>query len=268
MTRPFLKWPGGKNWFVKSYAHLMPTEFQRYIDPFLGGGSIFFHLEPNGAIISDSNQELILTYRAIRDHWGEVNDLLQIHKQNHSKEYYYNVRNERPAEISEMAARMIYLNRTCFNGIYRVNRNGVFNVPIGTRDSILFEYDHFEQKSELLRRTEIISCDFEETINRAGRNDLLFCDPPYTVFHDNNGFIKYNERLFLWTDQVRLANAIHRAKERGVKILVTNADHEAIRDLYADQDYSILEISRYSSISGKKESRSQYHELIVSANIL
>ena len=134
---PFLKWPGGKRWFVHGFANLLPIRFHRYIEPFLGGGSVYFHLCPEKAVLSDTNQELITTYRAVKEDWRKVVAMLQRHNKSHSEEHYYQTRESRPTSPAGKAARMIYLNRTCFNGIYRVSRKGDFNVPKGTRASVL-----------------------------------------------------------------------------------------------------------------------------------
>jgi DNA adenine methylase len=132
---PFLKWAGGKRWFVQKHADLLPRKFNRYIEPFLGGGSIFFYLRPHRALLGDTNPDLIATYQGIRNDWKSLVEQLEIHQCNHSDNYYYQVRNVAPDDPVQRASRLIYLNRTCFNGIHRVNRNGIFNVPKGDRDS-------------------------------------------------------------------------------------------------------------------------------------
>jgi DNA adenine methylase len=198
-VRPFLKWPGGKRWFVGRHDDVFPCEYRRYIEPFLGSGSVFFHLRPEHAILGDTNAELIAAYRGLRRGWRKAQALLREHQQRHDERHYYQIRARAPRCIIERAARLIYLNRACFNGIYRVNRKGEFNVPKGTRDSILFDTDDFASAARLLRGAEIRVADFEELIDEAKRNDLVFADPPYTVRHNVNGFIKYNEDLFSWT---------------------------------------------------------------------
>lgn len=193
--RPFLRWPGGKRWFVEDHAHVLPQNFKRYIEPFLGSGSVFFHLRPQNALLGDTNEELIASYRGLRRGWKKTQALLHTHQEKHGRRHYYSVREQQPRCSIERAARVIYLNRACFNGIYRVNRQGKFNVPKGTRDSIVFDTDDFEGAARLLRRAEIRVADFEELVDDAKRNDLVFADPPYTVRHNLNGFIKYNEKL-------------------------------------------------------------------------
>ena len=268
MDKTFLKWAGGKNWFIKHQAFRLPTNYNTYIEPFLGGGSVYFYMEPEQAILSDTNEELVITFNAIKYEWQKVYTKLIEHSRKHSKEYYYKIRDYRPRTESNIAARLIYLNRTCFNGIYRVNRLGKFNVPIGTHTNVLLESDVFELRSALLQNADLYALDFEVTINLAQAGDFLFCDPPYTVQHNNNGFINYNERLFTWDDQIRLAGALHRAKDRGVQIILTNANHNSVRELYQSEGFILDSVSRYSSISGIAGSRKQYEELIVSSNII
>lgn len=268
MNKTFLKWAGGKNWFIKHQYQRLPQYYNRYIDPFLGGGALYFYMEPQQAILSDINEELITTFRAIRDDWTKVEIELQRHNRKHSIEYYYHIRNMKPRSDANKAARMIYLNRTCFNGIYRVNREGGFNVPIGTNNKVLLDSDRFEERAKILQNADILCQDFEATIALAVENDFLFCDPPYTVLDDNNRFVNYSEHLFNWDDQVRLSQALHRAKDRGVQIIMTNVNHESVRELYEGiNGYQLDEVTRYSSISGRAKGRQQYRELIVSANI-
>lgn len=263
MITPFLKWPGGKRWFVQRYSHLLPTTFNRYIEPFLGSGAVFFHLQPNHSILSDINEDVINTYSAIKENWKGIKRSLQYHQRNHSIEHYYHTRNRPQKKVLQRASRMIYLNRTCFNGIYRVNAQGEFNVPIGTKSKVMLDTDDFHNVSVLLQNASLRVCDFEETINQAKENDFVFADPPYTVRHNFNGFVKYNETLFSWEDQVRLSQVLINAKNRGVKIILTNANHSSIRDLYINRGFILETVSRYSSIASSGENRKQFEELII-----
>jgi DNA adenine methylase len=262
-VRPFLKWPGGKRWFVVQHGDVFPTGYRRYIEPFLGSGSVFFHLRPERALLGDSNAELIATYRGLRYGWKKAQALLRKHQEKHDHRHYYLVRAQEPRSMVERAARVIYLNRACFNGIYRVNRKGEFNVPKGTRESILFDTDDFAAAARLLRRAELRVGDFEGLVDEAKENDLVFADPPYTVRHNLNGFIKYNEKLFSWADQIRLAAALARARDRGAHVVSTNANHASVRKLYASHQFRLKSISRFSSISAAAESRRQFEELLV-----
>ena len=259
---PFLKWAGGKRWLIDRYAGVFLECSGSYIEPFLGAGSVFFHLCPDRAYLSDSNSALIETYRAIRDNWRLVFKHLKRHNNNHSDSYYYDLRSSCPKTPATKAARFIYLNRTCFNGLYRVNRAGRFNVPRGTRDTVIFETDDFETLSEILQNVELKDCDFEESIDRANNGDLVFADPPYTVRHNKNAFIKYNEKLFSWDDQIRLANCLKRAAKRGVKIVATNAYHPCVIELYQDF-FELRPISRKSQISANRQYRGNFEELLI-----
>lgn len=268
MNKTFLRWAGGKKWLVKNHNHRFPEHFNRYIEPFLGGGSVYFYLEPEEAVLSDINTELITTFLVLRDDWYELQKHLKAHNSKHNKDYYYRIRdNYKPRIPVTIAARFLYLNRACFNGLYRVNSSNLFNVPIGTIRPVVLPTDQFESRAELLDGAEIICQDFEESIDAAQENDFLFCDPPYTVKHNNNGFISYNENLFSWEDQIRLFNALVRANERGVKIMMTNANHHSITDMYTGAGFHIDVVSRYSRIAGLPKNRDQYQEIIVTANI-
>lgn len=260
---PFLKWAGGKRWLSKDLKELIGDTPGRYFEPFAGGAAVFFALRPEQAFLSDSNAELINAYSAVKFDWRRLHLLLQDHQAKHSKEHYYSVRGSVPRGRYERAARFIYLNRTCWNGLYRVNQRGEFNVPKGTKTAVLLETDDFHSISVALKNAELRTADFEEQIQKAKDGDTIFADPPYTVKHKFNGFVKYNEHIFAWKDQVRLANALIDAKRRGVRVFSTNADHESIRGLYA-QHFRITEVSRFSSIAGNGTARGQYPELIIS----
>lgn len=260
---PFLKWPGGKRWLVQNHNYFIPTHFDRYFEPFLGSGAVFFHLQPKQAFLSDINSEVITAYEGVKTNWKSLKRSLQYHQRNHSQDYYYKVRDRIHTQLLQKASRMIYLNRTCFNGIYRVNLDGKFNVPIGTKTKVLLDTDDFQKVSELLQNATLSVSDFAEAINNAVENDLVFADPPYTVRHNLNGFVKYNETLFSWNDQERLAETLFHAKERGVKIVSTNANHASIRELYADKGFLLKTISRYSSIAASRQNRKQFEELVI-----
>ena len=242
---------------------MFPKRYRRYVEPFLGSGSVFFHLQPKAALLGDTNEELIAAFRGIKRGWRKAWKLLKEHQERHSYDHYYATRVAQPRSAAEKAARLIYLNRACFNGIYRVNLKGRFNVPKGTREAILYDTDDFAAAATLLQKAELRVADFEELISEAKRGDLVFADPPYTVRHNLNGFIKYNEQLFSWDDQVRLALSLHRARRRGVNIVSTNANHESVRELYERQGFKLCTVSRFSSISAAADSRRQFEELLI-----
>ena len=262
---PFLKWAGGKRWLVANHFDLFPRNYNRYIEPFLGSGAAFFRLAPRRAILADTNAELIETYEAIRDAWRKVEVALRRHHRLHSHEYYYEERDRRRFSRAEKAAQFIYLNRTCWNGLYRVNLRGKFNVPIGTKTSVVLDTDNFESSAALVRGAKLKARDFEKTIGLAREGDFLFVDPPYTVNHNLNGFLKYNEKIFSWADQVRLRSCLEEAKERGVKVLVTNANHESIRELYSDFG-DLFEVRRQSILAADPAFRRDSTELLIATD--
>ena len=218
--KPFIKWAGGKRWLVGEAGFSLPEFDGRYIEPFLGGGAVFFHTLPDSAILSDANSRLIETYNAIKSDWQRVYSALQQMQRDHSKEYYYIERARKRRTPYSRAAQFLYLNRTCWNGLYRENLKGEFNVPIGTKSKVIFENEDFSEISIALRDAEVICCDFEETIDRAGRGDLIFADPPYTVAHNLNGFVKYNQNIFSWSDQERLRDCLCSAASRGAQVVL------------------------------------------------
>lgn len=259
---PFLKWAGGKRWLVEKHFHFFDIPHDRYIEPFLGSGAVFFKLQPTNSIIGDLNPELIATYLAIKEDWEKVLDALKEHSVRHSKDYYYKIRECDFAPSHEKAARFIYLNRTCWNGLYRVNLKGKFNVPKGTKDKVILGSDDFEAVSNILKRSEIVCGDFSAIIDLAENGDLVFVDPPYTVQHNNNGFIKYNEGLFSWNDQIRLRDSVREAVNRGARVLVTNANHECIHELYHNMGRHYV-LDRASVISGVNKGRGRYQEMVI-----
>ena len=260
---PFLKWPGGKRWLVPLVRENFPVMDGKYLEPFLGGGAVFFGTCPQSALLSDINDELIETYHVMRDDPCGLRERLKYHQKRHDKDYYYKVRNQRLRKPVNRAGRFIYLNRTCFNGIYRVNKRGKFNVPKGSKDLFIDDIDLFEQYADILRCVEIVNLDFEKTIVTAQRGDFLFVDPPYAM-KSNQQFVKYNNKLFSWEDQERLHESLVQAKERGVNILLTNANCEEIKNMYKDAGFCIKTILRNCIIAGKAEKRSNIQELIIS----
>jgi DNA adenine methylase len=258
---PFLKWAGGKRWLIPHLETFIPKSFNTYIEPFLGSGAVFFSLKPEKSILSDINSDLIETYKAIKKDWQKVVHFLNIHSIDHCKEYYYKIRATEYSDTYERAAKFIYLNRTCWNGLYRVNLNGVFNVPKGTKDKVLLDTDNFDKISQILANTELLEIDFESILNKSKEGDFLFIDPPYTVAHNQNEFIKYNQTLFKWEDQIRLRDCLLEARNRGAHFLATNACHKAIIDLYKDFDFSIA--TRNSIIAANPLNRTSRQELII-----
>ncbi len=266
MCDPFLKWAGGKRWLASSADFPDFKGCHRYIEPFLGGGAVFFSLKPDVAILSDLNGDLIDVYTVIKDSPDDLRSAMLIHQENHSRQYYYQVRANVPEDKLLRAARFLYLNRTCWNGLYRVNLKGEFNVPIGTKNTVLYEKEDFSKIAQILCKAKILHSDFEETIGMAQYGDFLFIDPPYTVRHNVNGFVKYNEKIFSWADQVRLRDAVAGAIRRGVRVALTNADHPSIWDLYEGL-CCYKRLHRPTVLAGKGGKRGQTTEALFTANV-
>lgn len=262
MIEPFLKWPGGKRWLASRHRSLFPKHYANYLEPFLGGGAVFFSLDPSCAVLSDTNVELTNTYSHIKTNCSRIVKGLDRFQKRHSATLYYKTRKEEPSDPLERAIRFLYLNRTCFNGMYRVNRQGAFNVPIGSKDQIAFPSGYLEQVARLLKKARIQTADFEPIIGTATKNDFVFVDPPYTVMHNNNGFVKYNAKLFSWPDQARLAKAVRAASRRGAKIMVSNADHASVRELYDGFGFH-RSLTRYSHLAGDAARRGNASELLI-----
>lgn len=260
--KPFLKWAGGKRWLFESGQFSLPNITGRYIEPFLGGGAVFFETQPKNAILSDSNKRLIELYLVIRDELENFEALMKTHAKAHSRDYYYELRSKQLRKPANRAAQFLYLNRTCWNGLYRENLKGQFNVPIGTKQTVVFNSDDFPAWSKALKGTRLECRDFEESIEETEEGDFVFVDPPYTVRHNLNGFVKYNQNIFAWNDQVRLRDALHRAQQRGVSFAMTNADHESIRDLYAGIGQH-QQLTRHSVIAGQPVYRGQSTEILI-----
>lgn len=259
---PFLKWAGGKRWLFDNEFLAKIPPFRRYFEPFLGGGAGFFAIQPEHAVLSDINAELIEVYEAVRDYPAELTAALAEKQTLHSLEFYYETRKVVPDDTVSRAARTLYLNRTCWNGLYRLNKKGEFNVPRGTKTTISLPSDDFVKAAQALKDIDLRCCDFDDTIRLAGDGDLIFADPPYTVKHNLNGFLKYNEKIFSWEDQVRLRDSLVSAAQRGASIILTNADHASVADLYRGVgDHQRR--SRSSVISGKSSGRSVTTELLV-----
>lgn len=264
-TNPFVKWAGGKRWLssaiAKEYATL--PNVKRYIEPFLGGGAAFFSIQPSSCVLSDLNSELINVYQVVQENPKEITRRLRKIHNYHSESFYYQMRSSRPTSRLSRAVRFLYLNRTCWNGLYRVNLKGEFNVPIGSKTKVYDPDEDFFRISTALGNAEIRCTDFEKTLSIAGKGDFVYIDPPYTVKHNLNGFIKYNDKIFLWEDQVRLSNAIVNAHHRGAFILLSNADHESVRELYSEI-FHIRSVYRKSILAADPLKRGPTSEILVS----
>jgi len=256
---PLIKWAGGKRRLLAEIRQFVPGDFGKYYEPFLGGGALFFSLLPPDARLSDSNQDLIEMYVAVRD---DVESLIRaLRRLRNCEEDYYRVRRAVPRTPAGKAARMIYLCTLSFNGIYRQNLKGEFNVPYGYKTHLKhYDIDRLREASSQLQRREILYGDFESAVEDAQRGDLVYFDPPYTVAHGNNGFVKYNAKIFSWDDQKRLARTALRLKRLGCHVIVSNADHPSIRELYPG--FEVHEIQRFSVMSASAEFRRPVRECL------
>jgi DNA adenine methylase len=250
--KPILKWPGGKRSLAKSILALIPPEFNRYFEPFLGGGAVFFQLQPKRAFLADADLDLINCYTQVRDSPDKVIKRLAILKNTASD--YYKIRAQEPRTEAARAARLIYLSTLAFNGIYRRNLAGKFNVPYGYKTHLdPCDRERIREASAVLAKTSLRCCDFEAAVRNARDGDVVYLDPPYTVAHQNNGFVKYNAKIFSWSDQERLARVARDLCARGCTVIVSNADHPSIVNLYLD--FKIIRVARPSNISAKASSR-------------
>lgn len=260
---PLLKWAGGKRRLLDDILPLVPPSFGRYFEPFLGGAALFFALRPPWAYLSDKNAELIHAYLQVRNHPESV--IRELRKLKNSEEEYYRVRSSAPEKDAARAARLIYLTALAFNGIYRVNLRGQFNVPYGYKVHLdPCDEERILESSAILRTAVVRQVDFQHAVSDARQGDLIYLDPPYTVAHGNNGFVKYNARIFSWEDQVRLAALARDLVGRGCTVLVSNADHSSIRQLYDGFEVKIIE--RNSIIAASSGSRSVVTECLFYAS--
>lgn len=264
-VKPFLRWAGGKNWFTKHIEDYLPKTFNDYYEPFVGGGSIFFFLKSQGyiknkAYLSDSNPDLINTYKILKNQSENLFKILRTHSD--SENEYYRMRSAVFVDPVEKAAQFLYLNKTSFNGIYRVNRNGKYNVPYGRRNlDILYDFDHLKQVTTVLKNTYLSTQDFKQRCRQIKKNDFVFIDPPYTVAHENNGFIQYNQSIFSWKNQLQLSKVTTELDKKEAYFLMTNAYHDCVKEIYQIGNQNKLH--RASTVGGKGALRTKYKEIII-----
>lgn len=260
--RPFLRWAGGKQWLIKYLdGRLDISSFTSYHEPFVGGGSVLFHFQPHQAYISDVNQKLVDTYVALRKDANAVVKILE--RIEVSAEAYYSIRQIEYEDIFQRAAQFIYLNQTSYNGVYRVNSKGQYNVPYGKRENFRFDFDNILRAGEYLKLVKKIEChSFIECLDSIKEGSLCFLDPPYTISHNKNGFIKYNQKLFTIEDQYRLSQVIDQIKSIGAYYILTNAAHDEVKRIFQKDGDFIYELSRASLIGGKNAKREKYKECI------
>lgn len=268
--KPFVKWAGGKRQILDQLKEYLPTQYNCYYEPFIGGGALFFELAPKKAIINDSNKELMNVYQVLRDYekYTKMCKILNKYEANHSEEQYYKIRNlDKEKNFNKLsdykkAARTLYLNKSCFNGLYRVNRKGQFNVPfnknkkVNTYDSenLLTIHMHLNMNDITIQ-----NIDFEESVKTAQKGDFIYFDPPYDS--DTTTFNSYTEEGFNKEEQRRLAKVFKELTDRGVYVMLSNHNTLLINELY--KDYNIHKISAKRSINSKGNKRGKVEEVII-----
>lgn len=248
--RAFVKWAGGKQALCTDISSRFP-EFDRYYEPFLGGGSVFFALEAQEAVLADANGWLIDTYCAIRDDWAAVCDELDRFK--NTKTEFQRIRAIRPESLSliQRAAQFIYLNKTCFRGLFRVNRSGQFNVPYGAYDRRYYERENLEAVSMRLQSATLMHCDFEFALSGVGASDFIYLDPPYYKVGGYSDFNRYTASQFRAADHIRLAAVCRELDARGVRWALSNSDTPFVRELYAGFRVSEIESRREINLNAR-----------------
>ncbi|UJG40447.1 MAG: DNA adenine methylase [Candidatus Heimdallarchaeum aukensis] len=270
---PVVKWAGGKRGLIEQYSRYFPSNFNHYFEPFFGGGAVFFHLSSLGLIkkakISDINSELINMYIVIRDNVEELISELKSGKYYNDKEQYYKIRAEEPNDPVLRAARLIYLNHTCFNGLYRVNKKGKFNVPYGRypKDVKIFDENNLREVMLSLQNVEITVEDFEESVKEAQEGDFIYFDPPYAPLSKTADFTSYTKEGFGEKEQQRLAKVFRKLCEKGCYVMESNSSAPIIKELYSDFDIITVSAKRY--INSDPSGRKGVDELLIlSPNIL
>ena len=270
-VKPFVKWAGGKRQILDKLKERLPEEYNTYYEPFVGGGALLFELEPKNAVINDFNDELINVYKVLCDEvkFNKMIKLLNKHEAKHSEEYYYEIRNKdrnkrsfkRLAEHTR-AARTIYLNKACFNGLYRVNSKGEFNVPFGKKDKVnTYEGSNLNLLNYYLSSNnfQILNGDFEKAVETAQKGDFIYFDPPYDS--DTSTFTSYTEVGFGKNEQIRLAKVFKDLSNRGCYVMLSNHNTKLINELYSEFNIHVIEAKRNINSNGQK--RGTVEEVII-----
>ena len=264
--KPFVKWAGGKRQIIEKLKNYVPDEFNTYYEPFIGGGALLFELSPKNAVINDSNEELMNVYKCLCDEekFKKMCNLLNHYEAEHSEEFYYEIRNkdknkkayDRLSDYTK-AARTIYLNKACFNGLYRVNKKNEFNVPFGKKTKVnTYEGSNLITVSNYLK---ILSIDFEEAVKDVKAKDFIYFDPPYDS--DTSTFNSYTEEGFDRNEQIRLAKVFKELDKKGAYVMLSNHNTSLINDLYKGYNIHIIEAKRNINSNGKK--RGKVEEVII-----
>ncbi len=269
---PFVKWAGGKTQLLNKIHEFMPATYGRYYEPFVGGGALLFNVAPTNFTINDFNPELVQAYECFTDeeNFEKLKECLDYHQRNHSEEHFYEVRemDKDPDFLSlpiyERAARMIYLNKSCFNGLYRVNSHGFFNVPSGKKRQVnCYETDNLCEIANFFKESNfrILNGDFEEAVKDAKEGDFVYFDPPYDTWENKNSFTSYAKNPFGKDEQKRLADVFKHLSEKGAYVMLSNHNTEYIRELYKDFHINVVEAKRM--INSKADGRGNVEEVII-----
>ena len=265
-TYPIVKWVGGKRQLMFELLKNMPENYNRYFEPFIGGGALFFELQPDNAYISDMNEELINLYKVVRDNVDEL--VADLQKHDISKEYFMEIRNiDRTEEYKnwsniQKASRFIYLNRTCFNGMYRVNSKGEFNVPFGHyKNPRILDENNLINCSNLLQKTEIKHADFSEILKKIKKGDFVYFDPPYVPLSETSSFTSYTKDGFDIDMQFKLRDVCDELDSIGVKFLLSNSDTKLVNELY--ENYNIKKVFASRQINANADGRGKITEVLV-----
>jgi DNA adenine methylase len=271
--KPFVKWAGGKRQLLAELEKNFPKQFGTYFEPFLGGGAVLFDFlakKPSlKCNVSDLNSELVLAYVTIRDKLGRLIEALEEHSKNYHKDptgYYYEVRKQEPKSQIEKVSRLLFLNKTCFNGLYRVNSKGKFNVPLGryTNPNIVNK-ENLTTASKFLQSEKIkISCrDFESILNDAKKGDFVYFDPPYQPVSDTANFTSYTHRDFTEDDLQRLADLAHQLNSKGCYVLLSNSNTKIVKKLFSSKKWKVKEISVNRAINSNSQKRTGHKEVLI-----
>jgi len=266
----FLKWAGGKTQLLHIFEGFVPKDFNRYLEPFLGSGAVFFFVKQKYGnkefILSDKNEELINCFKVVRDNVEELVALLEEYKKKHSQEYYYKVRDidTKTLSTTESAARFVYLNKTCFNGLYRVNTQGKFNVPIGKyKNPGILNERNLRRASKLLQGVTLKTMSFEGITDIASAGDFVYLDPPYYSTSQTSNFTGYTKDSFSDEDQEKVRDVFKQLDEKGCLVMLSNSNHEFIRSLYDGNGYNINIVDARRMINCNAEKRGAVEEIVV-----
>ncbi|HJE86109.1 DNA adenine methylase [Levilactobacillus brevis] len=273
MVKPFLKWAGGKRQLLPEIEKYLPTDFNDYYEPFVGGGAVFLAIQNKKTTINDFNASLINTYKVVRDDVEALIQLLKIHEEHNSSDYYYELRSWDRSDLIneksnvELAARFIYLNKTGFNGLYRVNKKNQINVPYGKyKHPAIVNAEVLRAVSQYLEssNTEIMNGDFAAAVATAKKGDFVYFDPPYApVVDDKSSFVSYTLNGFNDDDQRRLYATFKALDERGVYVMLSNSSVEFIHDLYADYQETTQIVHANRAINSNAKGRGKVDEVLV-----